>query len=222
MKETKFPGVYEERRGRMTILLTKNLAPGKRVYSENLIKDGGVEYREWDPKRSKLASSILKGLSQTGLKEGHKVLYLGASTGTTVSHVSDIVGKDGFVFAVEFAPRVTRELMYVALDRKNVAPILADANQPESYFHKVSQVDFLYMDIAQKNQAEIFMKNMMFLKKDGFGMLCVKSRSIDISKTPSEIFRMVRAQLEKDLVIVDYRTIDPFQKDHCVYVCKKK
>jgi len=219
---TKFPGVYEMRRGRMNILLTQNLVPGKRVYSESLVKEGSVEYREWDPMKSKLASSILKGISQTGLRPGQRVLYLGASTGTTVSHVSDIVGKDGFVFAVEFAPRVARELVYVAEDRKNIAPILADANQPDSYFHKVTQVDFLYQDIAQKNQAEIFLKNMVFLKRDGFGMLCVKSRSVDISKTPAEIYKTVRAQLEKELVVVDYRTIDPFQKDHCVFVCKKK
>jgi fibrillarin-like pre-rRNA processing protein len=222
MRPTKFPGVFEERRGRMTVLLTRNLVPGKTVYNENLVREDGVEYREWDPMKSKLASSILKGISQTGLKEGHSVLYLGASTGTTVSHVSDIVGSKGFVFAVEFAPRVARQLVYVAESRKNIAPILADANQPGLYFHKVTLCDFLYQDIAQKNQAEIFLKNMMFLKRDGFGILCVKSRSIDISKTPAEIFRMVRAQLEREVVVVDYRLIDPFQRDHCVFVCKKK
>ncbi len=222
VRETKFPGVYEERKGRMNILLTRNLVPGRTVYSESLIREGSMEYREWNPMKSKLASSILKGISQTGLKPGQRVLYLGASTGTTVSHVSDIVGREGFVFAIEFAPRVARELMYVAEERKNIAPILADANQPDTYFHRVGQVDFLYQDIAQKNQAEIFLKNMMFLKKDGFGMLCVKSRSVDIARTPADIYRMVRSQLEKELIVVDFRQIDPFQKDHCVFVCKKK
>jgi fibrillarin-like pre-rRNA processing protein len=222
MNPTRFPGIYENRRGKMTILLTKNLVPGKTVYSENLVKEDGIEYREWDPMKSKLCSSILKGLSQTGLREGQTVLYLGASTGTTVSHVSDIVGREGFIYAVEFAPRVARELVFVAESRKNIAPILADANKPDSYFHRITQADFLYQDIAQKNQAEIFLKNMMFLKKEGFGFLCVKSRSVDISKKPAEIFRDVRAQLEKELIIVDYRLIDPFQRDHCVYVCKKK
>ncbi len=222
MNQTKFPGIFEQRRGKMTVLLTKNLVPGKKVYSENLIREGGIEYREWDPMKSKLCSSILKGMSQTGLKENQLVLYLGASTGTTVSHVSDIVGQDGFIYAVEFAPRVARELMFVAEQRKNIAPILADANQPGTYTHKITQVDFLYQDIAQKNQAEIFLKNMEFLKKEGFGMLCVKSRSIDISRRPAEIFREVRAKLERELTIVDYRLLDPFQKDHCVFVCKKK
>jgi fibrillarin-like pre-rRNA processing protein len=222
MRPTKFPGVFEERFGKRTALLTKNLVPGRTVYDESLHMIDGVEYREWDPMKSKLASSILKGLSQTGLKEGQSVLYLGASTGTTVSHVSDIVGKEGFVFAVEFAPRVMRNMMFVAEARKNIAPILADANQPNTYFNKVLQVDFLYQDIAQKNQAEIFLKNLVFLKKEGFAALCVKSRSVDISRKPVEIFKEVRAQIEKYVVVVDSRLLDPFQKDHCIYICKKR
>src|SRR4030042_4030225 len=171
MKQTKFPGIYEQARGKRSILLTKNLVPGKTVYTENLIKEDNIEYREWDAFKSKLAAAILKGLNQTGLKPGDVVLYLGAASGTTVSHVSDIVGKDGFVFAIDFAPRVVRELVFVAASRKNIAPILADAKQPQTYFHKITQADFLYQDIAQKNQAEIFLKNMIYLKKEGFAVL---------------------------------------------------
>ncbi|MFH1398492.1 MAG: fibrillarin-like rRNA/tRNA 2'-O-methyltransferase, partial [Candidatus Woesearchaeota archaeon] len=204
-----------------TMLLTKNLTPGMAVYTEKLIKEDDSEYREWDPKRSKLAAAILKGLSQLSLRPGNTVLYLGASTGTTVSHVSDIVGKEGFVFAVEFAPRVCRELVFLAEIRKNIAPILADANHPETYFHKVLQADFLYQDIAQKNQAEIFLKNQMLLKNGGFSILCVKSRSIDITKKPRQVFLEVRKQIEQNLTIVDSRFLDPFQKDHCMFVCKK-
>jgi len=148
MKQTKFPGVYEQRKGKHNILLTRNLVPGKVVYTENLVKEGDVEYREWDIRKSKLAAGIIKGLNQIGLKQDDVVLYLGAASGTTVSHVSDIVGKNGFVFALDFAPRVVRELVFVAESRKNIAPILADANQPQTYFHKITQADFLYMDIA--------------------------------------------------------------------------
>lgn len=221
MKQTQFPGIYEQKRGKRRILLTKNLVPGKTVYSEGLVKEGKIEYREWDARRSKLAASILKGLSQLALKQGDVVLYLGAASGTTVSHISDIV-EDGFVFALDFAPRVVRKLVFVAESRKNIAPILADANQPQTYFHKVTQADFLYQDIAQKNQAEIFLKNMIYLKSGGFGFLAVKSRSVDITKKPRQVFQIVRTQLEKELTIVDYRILDPFQRDHCVFVCKKK
>jgi fibrillarin-like pre-rRNA processing protein len=222
MKETNFSGIYEKRKGRYRLLYTKNLVPGKSVYGEQLVNVGGAEYREWDIHKSKLAASIIKGLNQLSLSEGDVVVYLGASTGTTVSHVSDIVGSTGFVFAVDLAPRVVRELVFLCEERPNIAPILADANDYKSYFHRVVQADFLYQDIAQKNQAEIFLKNMVYLAPDGFGMLCVKSRSIDIRRKPKEIYREVRGKLEKDLHVVDYRVLDPFQKDHCVFVCKKK
>ena len=222
MKKTKFSGIYEMQKRNKT-LLTRNMTPGKTVYIEKLVKEGKIEYREWDPRRSKLAAAILKGANQIGLKEGDVVLYLGASTGTTVSHVSDIVGKGGFVFALDFAPRVLRQLVYVSLDRKNITPILADANHPESYLHKVCKVDIIYQDIAQRNQAEIFLKNIkMFLKEKGYALLAVKSRSVDVTKKPGVVFKEVRKILEKEVIIVDYRNLDPFEKDHCMFVCKKE
>lgn len=57
------------------------------------------------PCRSKLAASVLAGVDNIHIKPGAKVLYLGAASGTSVSHVSDIVGKDGAVYAVEFSHR---------------------------------------------------------------------------------------------------------------------
>jgi fibrillarin-like pre-rRNA processing protein len=222
MQYRNFKGVYESRKGKKPVLLTKNLVPGKRVYGENLIRENDGEYREWDYTRSKLAAALVKEISQIGIKENDFVLYLGAASGTTVSHVSDIVGKDGFIYAVDFAPRVIRDLVFVAQDRKNIAPILGDANKPETYSSLVSEVDVIYQDIAQRNQPEIFMKNMKYLKKDGFALLCVKARSMDNAKKPRLIFQEVRSFLEKQITIVDYRELDPFEKDHCIFVCKKK
>lgn len=59
-----------------------------------LVQEGEdkIEYRAWNPFRSKLAAAILGGVDQIHIKPGCKVLYLGAASGTTVSHVSDIVG----------------------------------------------------------------------------------------------------------------------------------
>ena len=101
MRRTKFQGIFEKP-GKRRVLYTKNFAPGKTVYTERLVKDGKVEYREWIPERSKLAAAILKGLNQVRLYEGNVVLYLGAASGTTVSHFSDIVGRNGFIFALDF------------------------------------------------------------------------------------------------------------------------
>jgi fibrillarin-like pre-rRNA processing protein len=218
-----FKGVYEARRANQLLLLTKNLVPGQTVYNEDLMHDEGVEYRTWEPKRSKLGAALKRDVSQMGIKENDYVLYLGASTGTTASHVSDIVGKDGLVFALDFAPRVLREMVFVAEARPNIAPILANANIPESYAHLVCEVDTVFMDIAQKNQLEIFLKNCkMFLKEGGFGLLALKARSVDVTRNPKDIFKEIRAKLEKEMTIVDYRELDPYEKDHAMYICKKK
>ncbi|MBW2965139.1 fibrillarin-like rRNA/tRNA 2'-O-methyltransferase [Candidatus Woesearchaeota archaeon] len=219
----RFQGVFETRKGKRPVLLTRNLVPGKNVYGEDLVTDNGVEYREWNPTRSKLGAAIAKQASQIGIYPGSKVLYLGASTGTTPSHVSDIVGEEGFVFALDFAPRTTRELVYLCEQRKNMAPILGDARQPQTYSQYVTLVDAVFQDIAQRDQAEIFIKNCdMYLKDGGFGLLAVKSRSVDIGKKPRQIFAEIRAFLESKITIVDYRELDPFEKDHCIFVCKKK
>jgi len=223
IRQTRLPNIFEAEKNRKKIILTRSIAPGKKVYGESLIREGNVEYREWDPWKSKLCAAITKGISQIGLREGNVVMYLGASTGTTVSHVSDIVTNSGFVFALDFAPRVLRELVFVAEDRKNIAPVLADAARVDTFADKVSQADFLYQDIAQRGQADIFLKACdWFLKKDGIGILCVKARSVDISKRPREIYQITRKMIEQKLTIVDYIELDPFQKDHCMFVCKKK
>ena len=82
--------------GKEDDLVTKNLVPGESVYGEKRVSisegDDKIEYRAWNPFRSKLAAAILGGVDQIHIKPGAKVLYLGAASGTTVSHVSDIVG----------------------------------------------------------------------------------------------------------------------------------
>jgi fibrillarin-like pre-rRNA processing protein len=214
-------GIFELQKGKRRYLYTKSLTPGKKAYDEKTQKTAEGEFREFDPKRSKLAAAISKGIAKTGIKKGSVVLYLGAASGTTVSHVSDIVGKEGFIFAVEFSPLVLRELVYLSEDRKNIAPILADAAKPQDYKEFVTRADILFQDIAQHRQLEIFLKNLMFLDDDGYGILCIKARSIDISKKPRQIFQEIKKDLSKEVEIIDFRTLDPFEKDHCVFVCRK-
>lgn len=223
MRNSRIFEVFEQRKGKRTSLYTQNLVPGKKVYGEDLVTMEGVEYREWNHNRSKLAAAILKGSPNIGMRKGDTVLYLGASSGTTPSHVSDIVGKKGFVFALDFAPRVVRQLVYLCEERENITPILGDANKPDNYADKVCLVDVVYMDIAQRNQEEIFLKNCKaFLKKEGYALLAVKARSIDVTKKPRQIFEKVRKVIEKELTIIDSRILDPFEKDHCMFICKKK
>jgi len=198
---------------------TKSLIPSKRVYGEKIVKIEGVEYRIWNPSKSKLAAAILKGLKVMPIKRGSKVLYLGASAGTTPSHVADIVEYTP-VYSVEFSPRIMREFLEVCKDRTNLIPILGDANLPNTYSNIVEMVDVIYEDVAQVNQAEILIKNARwFLKEGGYGIIAIKARSIDVVKDPKEIFKEQKEILiEGGFKIVDEVDIEPFEKDHVLMV----
>lgn len=222
MNKTKFQGVYQEKSNGKITLFTKNLVPGIKVYGENIVYVNGVEYRHWEPTRSKLAAAILKGIKEIGIAPNSRVLYLGAASGTTASHISDIVGNEGFVYALDFAYRVMRDLYFVTLQRKNMAPLFYDAAFPELYSHIVDKVDVIYMDIAQKNQLDIFLNNVtIYLKKGGLGLFFVKARSIDVVKNPKQIYADIKKELEKSVKIIDFKELDPYEKDHCVFVIKK-
>jgi fibrillarin-like pre-rRNA processing protein len=201
-------------------LVTKNLTPGIQVYGEKLTSVANVEYRFWDPYRSKLAAMILKG-SSVSLKKDSSVLYLGAANGTTASHVSDIVSL-GEVFAVEFSPRAMHDLIRVSIPRLNLIPILADAMHPNSYKNMVSEVDFMYQDIAQREQARIAIRNAgLFLKKDGILVLIIKPRSIDSSKKTSEVVNKEVDKLESTFKVKELINLEPFHSDHTAVIVQK-
>ena len=221
--KSKIFDVYESRESKRRQLYTINMVSGQSVYGERIVKENDIEYREWDAFKSKLAASILKGSPNIGIRKDDVVLYLGSASGTTVSHVSDIVGDKGFVCAVDIAPRVMRDLIFLCYKRRNIAPVLADANRIDAVKEMVSAVDVVYQDVAQKNQVEIFLKNVeLFLKDGGYALLAVKARSMDVTKQPRHIFKEVKERLEQTLTIIDYRELEPFQKDHCMFICKKK
>jgi fibrillarin-like pre-rRNA processing protein len=205
-------------------IATLNLVPGDNVYGEKLVKHDGEEYRLWDPFRSKLAGSLKKGLKKMPIQNGTKVLYLGASTGTTVSHVSDIVGNSGIVFAVEPATRVARDLIEnVASKRKNVVPVLEDARRPQSYFSVFGKVDVVYCDIAQPDQTEIAIANCnAYLKLGGVMLLLVKTQSIDVTRDPNAVIAQEAKKLEKaGFTIEQILKLEPFDKDHGMIYCFK-
>jgi fibrillarin-like pre-rRNA processing protein len=197
-------------------IYTKNLVPGKSVYREQLRKFKGIEYREWDYRRSKLGAGIKKGLKNYFKSHSH-VLYLGAASGTTVSHLSDLL-INGRICAVEFAPEPMKHLVMLAKNRKNIIPIFADANKPEDYKDFVKEVDIVFQDIAQRNQVGIFTKNCKkYLKKKGIGVLTIKSRSIDVTKNPSTVFRNVEKELKKEFHVLQSKRLEPYEKDHKIY-----
>lgn len=211
-----FEGVFDINRK----LATENLALGSRVYGEKIYKIENKEYREWDAYRSKLAGAIKKGLKEIPIKNSMDILYLGASTGTTPSHVSDIIGKNGTLYCVEISAVCMRQLLQLSEKRENIVPILADARKPAEYA-EIGNVDLIYQDIAQPDQVDILIQNAQkFLKIGGFAIFCVKSQCIDVLKPPKEVFKQVKKKLAPYFEIVQEIELEPYDKDHLFLVLK--
>jgi fibrillarin-like pre-rRNA processing protein len=210
------------------ILATQNLTPGRSTYGEMLVRreHAGrmVEFRSWDPFRSKLSAAILKGARHFPFQTGSCCLYLGASTGTTVSHLSDVVGNEGKIFAVEVAPRVAREFLEnVAKYRKNVVPIIEDAKHPERYPSVYGKINVVYSDVAQPDQTEIAIRNYgFFLEKSGTLYLVVKASSIDALKSKNEVFQDQIKLLERaGFEVLQEIDLEPYDKNHAMIIATR-
>jgi len=217
-------------RGKEDALVTLNMAPGEAVYGEkriaveNTAVDTGektkIEYRVWNPFRSKLAAAVLGGVDKIHMPPGTKVLYLGAASGTSVSHVSDIVGPEGMVFAVEFSHRSGRDLINMAKKRTNVVPIIEDARHPHKYRMLVPMVDTIFADVAQPDQARIVAINAQyFLKVGGHFVISIKANCIDSTAEAEVVFagEVKKMQAEK-MKPQEQVTLEPYERDHAVVV----
>jgi fibrillarin-like pre-rRNA processing protein len=165
-----------------------------------LQEDGrGQEFRAWDFRHSKLAALILKGFIPP-ITESSLVLYLGAASGSTASHISDIV-QNGLVYVLEFSPTVMKKLISRCESRQNMIPIFADANHPERYSYLVDKVDLI------------------FLKDDGYLILMIKARSIDSTADTKEIFKKEVEELQKRLSVL--KTVKlPGYRDHLAVIAR--
>ncbi|EYU25121.1 hypothetical protein ABFS82_06G031200 [Erythranthe guttata] len=212
-------------KGKDDALCTKNMVPGETVYNEKRVsvqnEDGTkTEYIVWNPFRSKLAAAILSGVETIWIKPGSSVLYLGAASGTSVSHVSDIVGPSGVVYAVEFSHRSGRDLVNLAKKRTNIIPIIEDARYPGKYRMLVGMVDVIFSDVAQPDQARILALNASyFLKAGGHFVISVKANCID-STVPAElVFAVEVKRLRVDrFKPVEQVTLEPYERDHAIIV----
>lgn len=211
-------------RGKEDALVTLNMVPGETVYGEKkiVVEEGEkkTEYRAWNPFRSKLAAAILGGVDKIYMKPGSKVLYLGAASGTTVSHVSDIVGPDGLVYAVEFSHRSGRDLINVAKKRTNIIPIIEDARHPHKYRMLVGMVDTIFADVAQPDQARIVAINAHhFLKNNGHIVISIKANCVDSTAEPEAVFAGEINKLKGEKIKPQEQlTLEPYERDHAVVV----
>jgi len=221
-------------KGKEDLLVTLNIAPGESVYGEKRISvdlEGGnkpvegqtsaptkIEYRVWNGFRSKLAACIINGAKNIYIKPGAKVLYLGAASGTTVSHVSDVVGESGVVYAVEFSERSGRDLANMAKKRPNVIPIIADARKPAMYRMITSMVDVIFADVAQPDQARIIIINAQHYLKNGGGFVfSIKANCIDSTADPAVVFAdQIEIMRQNNFKVKEQVTLEPFERDHAV------
>jgi rRNA 2'-O-methyltransferase fibrillarin len=171
------------------------MVPGESVYNEKRVSVDDpttgtkTEYRVWNPFRSKLAAAIVGGVENIFMKPGSKVLYIGAASGTTVSHVSDLVGPEGVVYAVEFSKRSGRDLVNMAKKRPNIVPIIEDARHPQKYRMLLNMVDTVFADVAQPDQARILGFNAaMFVKNRGHFVISIKANCVDSTLPAEQVF----------------------------------
>ncbi|MDR1404430.1 MAG: fibrillarin-like rRNA/tRNA 2'-O-methyltransferase [Candidatus Methanoplasma sp.] len=201
-------------------IYTMSLNPGTRVYGEKIVKVSGNEYREWNPRKSKLAAYIKVGGRVFPIKKDSRTLYLGASSGTTASHISDIAA-GGKIYCVEFAPRMFRDLINTCAARPNMIPILGDAMDPQEYHFAVGPLDLVYADIAQKKQSDIIADNMDLFRAD-VGMVSIKARSEDVASRPSEIYKASEKCLrDRGFEILDSRDLEPYENAHRLIVFRR-
>ncbi len=223
-------------RGKEDLLVTLNMAPGDSVYGEKRIGvDVGdaklnsnstnivpvlnkIEYRVWNAFRSKLAASIVNGVNSVYIKPGAKVLYLGAASGTTVSHVSDIVGETGVVYAIEYSERSGRDLVNMAKKRPNIIPIIEDARKPFKYRMVCGMVDVIFSDVAQPDQARIIIINAQHYLKNGGGFVfSIKANCIDSTAEPAAVFAAQIQELRQaGFKVKEQVTLEPYERDHAV------
>ena len=217
------PGVFILR-GKEDALCTKNICQGVSVYGEKRVQvlkknsEELEEYRIWNPFRSKLAAAILGGIDDIFFKPGMNVLYLGAANGTTVSHISDIIGNSGTLYAVEFSNRSGRDLLSMSQGRKNIIPIIEDARYPQRYRAFMNMVDVIFSDVAQPDQTRILSLNAkFFLKVGGNFIITIKASCIDSIIDPNIVFTREVQKLQKEnLRPLEQITLEPYERDHAM------
>jgi len=210
-----------------------NANPGVAVRGETLRKFRGVEHRRWDPNRSKLGAGLLRTRndpSQLLPQSGSTVLYLGAGHGTTISHLHDHLcgAKNRFrgrLVAVDLAPRCLRDLTHLAEHRPGLVPVLGDARKFDAWGVLIpSRVDWLFQDVAQAGQVDIFLSAIRrFLSKNGIGLLSLKAASERHNEGGDEdIFARAIEQLSNEVELLEHINLTGFEDQHALFVVRRR
>lgn len=209
------PRLHEIREGDRRVPATEALGTPPEVYGERVISVPPGWWRRWDPYRSKLSAALVRGFLGPLPRPNERWLYLGAATGTTTSHVADLVGPEGAVYAVEMSPRPFARLLRLAERYPNLLPILGDARRPEEYAAWVPPVDGVYSDVAQPDQVRIARQNAdLFLREGRPLLLVLKLSSIARGRSPESLVEQALGELRPFRAIGPPLTLEPFHRQH--------
>ncbi|MCL6091084.1 MAG: fibrillarin-like rRNA/tRNA 2'-O-methyltransferase [Candidatus Thermoplasmatota archaeon] len=190
------------------------------VYGEDVRKSDGFYFREWEPKRSKVAAAILKRFDNLPFHRDSRILYLGASTGTTVSHLSDICNA-GQIFAIEKAYDPFVKLLSLSQRRNNIYPILEDAGIPGRYRFFVERAEIIYQDVAQRNQVQIFNANAEAFPEAREALLILKIRAISSKGNEEDILKTETGKIE-GFSTMQVINLNPYSKANYMLYLKRK
>ena len=214
-------------------LWTRNAVRGVSVRGERRKTDARIEWRFWDPSRSKVAAALLRTAndpSQLLPETGSTCLYLGASFGSTVSYIHDQVcgagnHHGGQVVAVEIAPRAMRDLSELASIRPGLVPVLGDARQPQTVAPYIrGKADWMHQDLSIADQAETFVRMAgAFLRPGGTGLLSLKAASERSSDgdDDSRFAKAARILRESNLDVIERINLKGLEEQHLVFHVRK-
>ncbi len=210
------PRLVRTRSADRTELFTEAVGMPPPVYGERWVDTGARSYRSFEPGRSKLSAGIVHDWAGPIPAEGERWLYLGAASGTTASHIADLVGPSGRVYALERSPRPFARLLALAERWPNLLPILADAREPRTYAPLVPAVDGVYADIAQPDQVEIVRRNAeLYLGRAGGSVLfALKTASMGRDRDASAHLAAAEREIAAGVDLAPSVRLDPFHKGH--------
>ena len=210
-----------------------NANPKSSVYGESLKRFEGIEYRRWDPNRSKLGAGLMRTKNEKSKllpQKGSTVLYLGAGHGTSISHLYDhLCGENnhhgGRIVAVDLASRCLRDLTHLAKTRPGLVPVLGDARKHSAWGVLIPRrVNWLFQDVAQSGQVDIFISaSRRFLNIGGIGLLSLKAASERwTGEDEQQLFSSVAEKLsENGFEIEECIELTGYEDNHVLFVARR-
>ncbi|HEX9710378.1 MAG TPA: fibrillarin-like rRNA/tRNA 2'-O-methyltransferase [Candidatus Thermoplasmatota archaeon] len=204
---------------------TRHGGGGRPAYGEEVVRGpDGHPWRRFEPRRSKTAAALHAGGLGPELEavlSSPPLLYLGAASGTSLSHLADIVAPEP-AYGVEVAQRSFADLLENLRPWPNVFPVHADARRPAAYAALVGRAGAIVQDVAAADQVAVLAGNARAFLPDGApALLFLKARSVDSGADPPAVFEEAREALAAaGFGVREQRALEPFDRDHRAFLVR--